>query len=63
MDPAKPFTIPGLFVRVLEGRFGNGQLGQVLSIVPLIAIFNTTVMTMATASRSALTHPTGTSCW
>ena len=63
LDPAKPFTIPGLFVSVLEGRFGNAQLGQLLSIVPLIAIFNTTVMTMATASRSALTHLLRTSCW
>jgi hypothetical protein len=36
---------------VLQGRFGSGAGCVVLSIIPLIVIFNTTVVSMASNAR------------
>lgn len=50
---AQPFTVPQLFYDIFQDRFGLASLGIVVSLLPCIAIFNTTVMSMVTASRSA----------
>ena len=48
-----PITVPGIFYYVFDKRFGAGAIGIALSALPLVAIFNTTTLSMVTASRSA----------
>ena len=48
-----PITVPGIFYYVFDKRFGAGAVGIALSALPLVAIFNTTTLSMVTASRSA----------
>lgn len=49
-----PITVPGIFYYIFDKRFGAGAVGIALSVLPLVAIFNTTILSMVTASRSAL---------
>jgi hypothetical protein len=64
LDPNRPpFTVPGFYYDIFQRSFGKGNVGNmwdiyiyvgdVLSVLPLIAIFNTMVMSMVTASRTA----------
>ena len=48
-----PLTVPGLYYYIFQQRFGVGAVGTFLSVLPLIACFNTTVISMLTSSRSA----------
>lgn len=48
-----PITVPGMFYHIFDKRFGAGAVGIALSVLPLFAIFNTTILSMVTASRSA----------
>ncbi len=51
-------TVPGLYYYIFQQRFGVGAVGTFFSVLPktvlpLIACFNTTVISMLTSSRSA----------
>ncbi|EIE25067.1 amino acid transporter [Coccomyxa subellipsoidea C-169] len=51
LGPANGYVVGQIFYDIFQGRFGSVTTAIVLLAIPLIAIFNTTVMCLFTAAR------------